>query len=257
MAARLTWPGATWLGETWSGLVDLVLPAACPGCRAPGAARLCGECRESLSRLRAHPVRPTPAPPGLPPCVAMGGYQGVLREVLLAYKERGRYPLARLLGDLLAGSVLGALAATGHRAGTPVLLVPVPDTPSAARERYGDHMRRLAGHAADRLNRSGWPAGVAVPVTARPRPDSAHLGAAGRLAASAGAFAPRTSALRRVIDAQRRGTVTITVDDIVTTGATLAALACLLDSHGIRVPAAAVLAATRRRSVPRLGEFSP
>jgi predicted amidophosphoribosyltransferase len=240
---------AGWLADSWSGLVDLVMPAACPGCGAPGGARPCVACLRTLSGLRPHPVRPTPAPPGLPPCVAMGGYDGVLREVLLSYKERGRYPLARLLGDLLAGAVRGALVGTGRPPGTPVLLIPVPDTAAAARERYGDHMRRIARHAADRLDRDGWPAGVAVPVAARPRPDSAHLDAVARSAAAAGAFVPRISTLRRVIHAQLRGTVTITVDDIVTTGATLAALAALLESHGVRVPAAAVLAATRRRAL--------
>jgi predicted amidophosphoribosyltransferase len=187
----------------------------------------------------------------------MGGYHGVLREALLSYKERGRYPLARPLGDLLAGAVRGALVATGHPAGTPVLLVPVPDTAAAARQRYGDHMRRLARHAAGRLNRSGWPAAVAVPVTARPRPDSAHLGAAGRRASAAGAFVPRTGSLGRVIQAQRRGTVPIMVDDIVTTGATLAALSALLGGHGVRIAGAAVLAATRRHGAPRPGENYP
>jgi predicted amidophosphoribosyltransferase len=54
--------------------------------------------------------------------------------------------------------------------------------------------------------------------------------------------------------AQQRGAVTLVVDDIVTTGATLAALAYLLETHDIRVPAAAVLAATQRRRVTRLGD---
>jgi predicted amidophosphoribosyltransferase len=247
---------ASWLGDTWTGLVDLVLPDGCAGCGVPGGA-LCGACQQRLSGLRAHAVRPTPAPPGLPPCVAMGGYEGVLREVLLCYKERGRYPLARPLGDLLAGSVLGALAALRRPAGTPVLLVPVPDAPAAARERYGDHMRRLAVRTAGRLNRAGWPAGVAVPVAALPRPDSAHLGAAGRSAAAVGAFTARRRVLRDVTHAQARGAVLVAVDDIVTTGATLAALAGLLEAHGVRVPAAAVLAATRRRGSPQPGDFRP
>lgn len=237
----------SWLGETWAGLVDLVLPAECAGCRTSGAGQLCTACAASLAALRAHPVRPTPAPPGLPPCVAMGGYDGVLRETLLAYKERGRYRLAEPLGDLLAGSVLGALGVLRAPAGTPVLLVPVPDSAAAARERYGDHMRRLAHGARRRLARAGWPAGVAVPVTARPHVDSAHLGTADRAAAAAGAFAVRARVLRQVAEAQRRGAVPVLLDDIVTTGATLTALAGLLTAHGVRAPAAAVLAATRRR----------
>jgi predicted amidophosphoribosyltransferase len=237
----------SWLGQAWTGLVDLVLPAECAGCRAPGAGQFCAACVASLAALRAHPVRPTPAPHGLPPCVAMGGYDGVLRDALLAYKERGRYRLAEPLGDLLAGSALGALGVLRAPAGTPVLLVPVPDSAAVARERYGDHMRRLALRAAGRLERAGWPAGVAVPVTARPRADSAHLGTADRATVAANAFAARTRVLRRVAEAQRRGAVPVLLDDIVTTGATLAALAGLLTAHNVQAPAAAVLAATRRR----------
>src|SRR5581483_5811472 len=240
----------SWLGQAGRDLVDLVLPGTCPGCARAGTAALCDACRAVLAGLRARPARPTPAPAGLPPCVAVGGYRGVLREVLLGYKERGRYPLARPLGDLLAAAVLGAL---DRPAGTPVLLVPVPDAPAAARERYGDHMRRLAVRAAATLDRAGWPAGVAVPVAARPRPDSAHLDAAARYAAAAGAFAVRPRVLERVRHAQRRGAVVITVDDILTTGATLAALASVLHAQGVPVPAAAVVAATQRYRVHSSG----
>ncbi|HKT03031.1 MAG TPA: phosphoribosyltransferase family protein, partial [Rugosimonospora sp.] len=80
------------------------------------------------------------------------------------------------------------------------------------------------------------------------RPDSAHLDAAGRAAAAVGAFAVRKRVLERVGHAQRRGAVIIAVDDILTTGATLAAVGCLLDGYGIEVPAAAVVAATQRYS---------
>jgi predicted amidophosphoribosyltransferase len=241
---------ATWLGETWGGLVDLVLPAGCAGCARPGTARLCAACAGHLAGLRARPVRPSPAPPGLPPCVALGGYEGVLREALLCYKERGRYPLAGPLGDLLAEGVLAALRRLGRPAGTPVLLVPVPDRPAAARERHGDHMRRLAERAAARLDRAGWPAGVAVPLATRPGTDSAGLDAAGRAVAARSAFAARPRVLRRVAHAQARGAVPVALDDILTTGATLAALAALLGRHGVRVPVAAVLAATQRRRPP-------
>jgi predicted amidophosphoribosyltransferase len=236
-----------WLGEIWGGLVDLVLPGTCAGCAAAGHQQLCPDCRALLAGLRPHRVRPTPAPAGLPPCVALGGYDGVLREALLAYKERGRYPLAAPLGDLLARVVVAGLLGTGYPAGSPVLLVPVPDTAAAARARYGDHLQRLARRCAAGLARYGWPAGIAAPVAARPRADSARLDSAGRAALAAQAFAPRSAELARVLEAQRRGAVLVALDDIVTTGATLAALAAVLDRAGVRVPLAATLAATRRR----------
>jgi predicted amidophosphoribosyltransferase len=248
------------LGQTWSGLADLVLPGTCAGCGTAGApGSLCPACLGALEALRPHQVRPTPAPAGLPACVALGGYDGVLREVLLAYKERGRHVLARALGDWLAGAVATGIRQAGYPAGTPVLLVPVPDTAAAARERYGDHMRRLARRTAVRLNAAGWPAGIAAPVLTRPRPDSAHLDAASRAAEAARAFAPRPRELARMAAAVGRGAVVVPVDDILTTGGTLAALAAQLRAGGLPVPVAAVLAATRRRSgpVPRRGEFCP
>ena len=51
--------------------------------------------------------------------------------------------------------------------------------------------------------------------------------------------------------AVHRGAVVIPVDDILTTGGTLAALAGRLRAGGLPVPVAAVLAATRRRTDPR------
>jgi predicted amidophosphoribosyltransferase len=240
-----------WLGETWTGLRDLVLPGTCAGCGTGGPGALCIGCRQLLHGLRAHPVRPTPAPPGLPRCVALGGYEGVLRELLLAYKERGRHTLARTLGDLLATAVAAAVRAAGAVPGTPLLLVPVPDTAAAARDRYGDHMLRLARRAAVRLNATGWPTGLATPLSARPRTDSAHLDSAARARAAIAAFAPRPRELDRMAAAAGQGALVVVLDDILTTGATLTAATSRLRAAGIAVPVAVVLAATRRRTGPR------
>jgi predicted amidophosphoribosyltransferase len=228
----------------WDELSDLVLPAECAGCRGtrvPVRNGVCGLCAAALESLSPGPVRPTPAPPGLPDCVALGAYDGALREALLSYKVRGRHRLARPLGRLLAGVV--AESAGRPR---PVLLVPVPATSKAARAWRGDHLRRLARNAAGRLRRAGWPIAVARPVRALPRPDSATLDSAGRAVAAASAFRLRTGqapALRRVA----AGRAVVVLDDIVTTGVTLAAVASLLAGAGVRVHAAAVLAATTRR----------
>ncbi|GAA1878489.1 ComF family protein [Asanoa iriomotensis] len=229
----------------FAALADLVLPAECAGCRTPhvplrrGA---CAACASVLDALRPRSVRPDPAPRGLPPCVAAGEYAGPLRETLLAYKERGRASLATPLGALLAEAV--ATAAGGTR--RPVLLVPVPSTAAAIRERHGDHVRRLADRAARTLRRAGWPAAVIRPVRALPKPDATHLDSAQRAIAAAAAFQPQSTRLPRARRAAAGRTVVI-VDDIVTTGATLAALAAILARAEIPVNAAALIAATRKR----------
>ncbi|GAB3799439.1 ComF family protein [Micromonospora zhanjiangensis] len=228
----------------WADLADLVLPAECAGCRGervPLRRGVCAGCAAALTALRPRPVRPTPAPAGLPPCVALGPYDGALRQALLAYKERGRHGLAVPLGGLLAEVV--ARAAGGPR---PVLLVPVPATAAAVRARHGDHLVRLARHAARRLRAAGWPVGVVRPLLAAPRPDSATLDSAGRAAAAAQAFRVRRRALRR-LPSVCAGRTVIVLDDIVTTGATLAAVTGVLTQVGVPVQAAAVLAGTVRR----------
>ncbi|MGR6317397.1 ComF family protein [Micromonospora soli] len=227
------------LGGLWSDLTDPVLPSGCAGCgeRVAGLRQgFCPGCVGELASLRPAPTRPDPAPPDLPPCVALGPYAGALRAGLLAYKERGRHGLARPLGALLAEVVAAAAGAA-----RPVTLVPVPDTARAARARYGDHLGRLTGQAAARLRAAGWRVRVLRPLRALPRPDSVELDSAGRAAAADSAFR-----LRRVGGAPVDGPVVL-LDDIVTTGATLAAVSRVLRAAGMTPKAAAVLAATQKR----------
>ncbi|MDG4793164.1 phosphoribosyltransferase family protein [Micromonospora sp. WMMD1082] len=228
------------VGGLWADLADLVLPTECAGCRdrRPGLRHgVCPDCVTALRSLRPGPVRPDPAPPDLPPCHALGAYGGPLRETLLAYKEHGRHALARPLGILLA-EVVAAAVGPAH----PVLLVPVPDTPAAARARYGDHLGRLARHCARRLRAAGWPVRVHRPVRASPRPDSVTLDSAGRAAAATAAFQVRPGTRPAP-----RGSRVVLLDDIVTTGATVAAVSRALTAHGLAPSAAAVLAATEKR----------
>lgn len=230
-------------------LADLVLPSACAGCgaeRARLAYGVCAGCAALLEALRPFRTAPVPAPPGLPRCVAVGPYQGALRGVLLAYKERGRHRLAQPLGALLATAV-SALAPPGR----PVTLIPVPSTAAAARERSGDHMARLAGQAVRRLRAAGWQAGVYRPLRQLPRPDSATLDPSARRAVAESSLRIRASRTR--FSGHGTGTegTLVVVDDIVTTGATLAAVTTRLREANMQVTGAAVVAATRlRRATP-------
>jgi len=236
---------------TWSALVDLVLPADCAGCAMSREHRggLCGGCAAALAGAAPQWVQPEPAPPGLPRCTALAAYAGALRGAILAYKERGRHTLAGPLGARLADVTVAALGGRASRPG-PVLLVPVPATAAAARDRYGDHMLRLARHAAGELARRGWPAAVANPLRARPRADSAELSSADRLRAAADAFTVVASRLPAVRAAVSGGARLVLADDVLTTGATLTAVAARLRAVGVDAPVAAVLAATQRRVSP-------
>jgi predicted amidophosphoribosyltransferase len=229
-------------------LADLVLPGACAGC---GAERVrltygtCVACVAALESLRPRAAAPTPPPAGFPACVAVGAYTGPLRGALLAYKEKGRHRLAGPLGTLLAGAV--AAIAPADR---PVTLVPVPSTAAARRERYGDHMARLAGHAARRLRAAGYRVNVVQPLRALPRPDSTSLATSERatVAVNSLRMTSRIGVLQR--GGGSRGTLVVT-DDIVTTGATLAAVARRLEEADMQVTGAAVLAATELRKISR------
>jgi predicted amidophosphoribosyltransferase len=239
-----------------AALADLVLPGVCAGCgaeRVPLRSGACAACATALEALRAFPTAPVPPPYGLPACTAVGVYAGPLRSVLLAYKEKGRLRLARPLGALLAAAVAEAVVRGGGGPGVPVMVLPVPSTARAARQRHGDHMARLAAHAVRRLRAAGWQAGVVQPLRALPRPDSASLDAAARVAVAENSLRIRESRIRVLRRALTMEGTLIVVDDIVTTGATLAAVTTRLGEANMQVAGAAVLAATQLRKRPAGG----
>jgi predicted amidophosphoribosyltransferase len=235
-----------------AALADLVLPSACAGCaaeRVPLRFGACARCAAALEALTPFPTAPVPPPRGMPACTAVGAYGGPLRSALLAYKEKGRHRLARPLGALLAAAIAEAAVRGGAGPAVPVLVVPVPSTARAVRQRHGDHMARLAAHAVRRLRVAGWQADVWRPVRALPRPDSVSLDAAARVAMAESSLRIRSSRIRVSRRTQTMKGTLIVVDDVVTTGATLAAVTTRLEEANMQVVGAAVLAATRLRKV--------
>ncbi|MGA6220601.1 ComF family protein [Streptomyces umbrinus] len=219
----------------WQDLTDLVLPAECGGCGTPRTV-LCPECRVALTGAVPSRVRPEPEPPGLPVVHAAAPYEDEVRAVLLAHKERGALMLAGPLGAALAGAVRVGLAtgcgsgagAAGFVAGgpvgvggsrTPVSLVPVPSAPWAVRARGHDPARRIALAAAGELRRTGTPARVvAVLRQRRGVADQSGLNSRQRLDNLAGALEVPAGGARLLAGGGR----VVIVDDLMTTGASLA-----------------------------------
>jgi predicted amidophosphoribosyltransferase len=220
--------------------LDLALPAECAGCgQQPGL--LCAQCSPAFV-APARLAWPQPAPAHLPPPWAVAGYEGPVRAALLAHKERGRSGLAAPLGAALAASVRAA-APTGR-----VLLVPMPSRRSAVRERGRDATMALARHAARVLRAERGDRAVSVRPVLRMAgsvQDQSGLDATARAAnLNQAVLLPRALVPRL----RAPGARVVLVDDIITTGATLAAAADTVRRAGIEPVGAAVVAATRRRT---------
>lgn len=245
--------GGSVLRRSWADLVGLVLPVACGGCDALDVA-LCASC---ASRLSGPPVRCEDGAGrldrldgrGALPVWAATPYTGPVRELVVAWKDRGRADLTPALtaaaaraGGALApvlGSVLGAVPpvpASRHRPG--LLVVPAPSTGAARRRRGEDLVGRLATAAAAGLTAAGVPA-RAGSCLARGGGGRDQVGLTGR------ARGRNLAGQVRVRGASSlAGVPVLLVDDVLTTGATLAACEDALTAAGAAVLAGWVLAAT-------------
>lgn len=214
-------------------LARLVVPVACAGCSRLDI-RLCDECtapwweepfRAQEGAARLHVLGRVPLP-----VWAVTDLDGSAHNTIAAWKDGGRRDLDRHFRET---AVRAARAVAPHlRVAVDLAVVPVPSSPSSVRRRGVDLTAMLARCVASELGSS---AGV----------DGALAAAGGR--SRGRSSAARWEAAKVRVRRQPGAYVALLVDDVVTTGATLARASDALERAGTAVVGALVLAATPPR----------
>jgi predicted amidophosphoribosyltransferase len=199
-------------------LRDLLAPPRCATCAAAceAAEVLCRSCARELERARGGATTLA----GIGPVSWSAPYEGVARALVAALKFRGGLGLARVAGTAIAAAV----AAGPDR----LTVVAVPAAPLRRRQRGYDPAELIAAEVAALL---GLP--IEAPLARANGPRQVGRRRSERLASP-----PR---VRPVAPAPARA---LLVDDVLTTGATLAASAAALRAGGCIEVEAAVFART-------------
>ncbi len=213
-----------------AALLDLLYPPRCVFCRAfvqSSEGMVCPACSADLVRADGEAEQTQTG--SCIPCVAPLYYEGNVKKSLRRYKFHGASHYAGAYGPILAGAV------TRQLEGTYDLITWVPLSRARLRERGYDQALLLARAAADALGERLTPTLKKVRNVQR---QSTTGGAEARRSNIAGAY--------QVPEPERiRGKRILLIDDIVTTGSTLAECTRVLRAAGAAEVRCAALARAR------------
>jgi len=222
------------------GLLDLLFPPRCVGCREKGTL-LCAKCRDEFELVEPplcpHCGRPRPNGRLCPLCQrdplqidgvrAVAYFDGTLREAIHHFKYYNRQalavPLGQLMGDYWERSPLPA-----------EIIVPVPLHPDRLRERGYNQATLLARELGKSI---GLPVAEISLARVRATRPQVELRAQERKENVRDAF--------RCSNAELKGKRILLIDDVCTTGATLEACSIALRQVGARSIWAFTLARAR------------
>ena len=209
-------------------LADLVLARRCLACDRLGRP-LCSECLDSIRAGGVVQRMVAVTPPAV--IAAAAEYSGVTRQAIIEYKEHGLVSLAGPLSILLSHAVDSILV---RCTGLPCTIVGIPSHRHSSRG--FDPLGLIARKATRRLRSLGYDVTYSPAlVPTRDYGPLKSLGRAERARQVAGAFAARPA---------RVASTAIVVDDVLTTGATVAEGVRALRTSGRAVLGVATIAAT-------------
>ena len=199
--------------------MELFLPRACAGCRFPGAV-LCTQCQENLREVPSRIHRPSLIDV---PAYSLGAYSELRRNIIIAMKEYNNRAVRPYVGAVVHAG-LRFLTARGDIPDD-VVLVPAPTRAKSASLRGGDpvlHMCQATGLRVCNCVRIFKAAADQSTLSAEARRDN--------MRSSVELFKPVLKAPVMVID------------DVMTTGSTVAATVAVLRGAGADVAGALVFA---------------
>ena len=257
-----------WATDAAWDLWDLVVPHLCACCQAygpnmRGRSSLCPRCDVLLRHSLLNVHTPQLRYPSVP-VVSAGLYEHEVARSLVAFKNAGRFDQCSYLvtGLLRAFDTLVSAQCPRPRGDQDIFLVPMPSAVSSIHRRGFEPGRVLAERLVRRVNDQGAVEGTAavrvLPCLAKPwqAPWARLAGDSGQKTRSASARKltdrralrirpPRWALLGQ--EWELNGVRCVLVDDVVTTGATLAGAAAVLRDAGAHVVGAVTVAAVPLR----------